>query len=730
MKSLLTGLLAIITVLTLNAQNGDLDRKNIFLPFRDIVHVESQDKIYAVTAGEGENGNSLCIVDPYFGTIDTCFYIGNEPSTLALSAGEEFLYIGFDGSPQVLQYDLDLEEVILTFNLGEDNNGPFFAEDIEVLPDDPNSVAVARKSLGVIPGHKGVAVYDEGVMRPNVTQNHTGGNSIAFDEANGGLHGLNNESTQGSFRTISLDANGLTETSLLSNVMPGSRTTMENQANRFYSTTGHVIEITENGPLLIGSFDLDGTLEFPSPGSITYDAVEPAPDTDLVYFVLSDFSGDYHNLEFFDKNTFVHQGGVPFNDVSGQLISLISWGDGGKLAFCTEEQLVILRSCEPLYTESLSLPPNISGGCVGDSVQLTAPDGLPAYHWSNGETTQTITVYEEGEYFFSVPDENGCLSIPSNPQLVDYDNPPVIEPDIEHTQIEICFGQSAVLESSGATSFWNTIWSTGEVSESIEVSSPGLYTVAYITENGCAGEPSEPVEVILLNDTIPDQPLVIVDGEIDLCLGDSTTLIAPDGFDYYDWSNGESSQSIQVDWAGSYSVQVASNLDCWSNPSESISIDVFQAETPWIVANGNTLTTIPAQEYQWFFNGEPISGANGQFYEATENGFYSVQVTISGCLSPISELYSHTLVSVSEDKSPERIKLFPNPAEEFIRIQLEDEPNRLFQRVELYNSFGQMVADLPQCNELNLVAFPAGLYFLKIYDVHNILIEKASFVKK
>ncbi|MFL9843608.1 T9SS type B sorting domain-containing protein [Flavobacterium rhizosphaerae] len=46
--------------------------------------------------------------------------------------------------------------------------------------------------------------------------------------------------------------------------------------------------------------------------------------------------------------------------------------------------------------------------CEGEEVTITAQEGYVSYEWSNGETTPSITVMEEGSYTVNVKDENGC----------------------------------------------------------------------------------------------------------------------------------------------------------------------------------------------------------------------------------------------------------------------------------------------------------------------------------
>jgi gliding motility-associated-like protein len=58
-----------------------------------------------------------------------------------------------------------------------------------------------------------------------------------------------------------------------------------------------------------------------------------------------------------------------------------------------------------------SIQPVISGDtlfCIGQPVILNAGSGYSNYHWSTGETTQSIVTYSPGTFLVSVIDVNGC----------------------------------------------------------------------------------------------------------------------------------------------------------------------------------------------------------------------------------------------------------------------------------------------------------------------------------
>ncbi len=86
--------------------------------------------------------------------------------------------------------------------------------------------------------------------------------------------------------------------------------------------------------------------------------------------------------------------------------------DDGSCTFaCPTGTTINLTTCDCIDCENN--PPNISltdvSVCIEEApVIITAPSGFNAYNWSNGLTTQNISVINSGVYTLTVTDSNGC----------------------------------------------------------------------------------------------------------------------------------------------------------------------------------------------------------------------------------------------------------------------------------------------------------------------------------
>jgi hypothetical protein len=188
--------------------------------------------------------------------------------------------------------------------------------------------------------------------------------------------------------------------------------------------------------------------------------------------------------------------------------------------------------------------------CQGGSVILTS-SATTGNLWSNGETTQAITVTASGAYNVTAT-VNGCTSTASANRTITV-TPLPATPTISATgSTTFCMGGSVVLTSSSATG--NT-WSNGAITQSITVSTSGTYTVR-VTSGSCTSLVSEGT-VVTVN-AIPTTPTISTSGTTTFCAGGSVVLTSSATTGNV-WSTGATTQSITVSAAGIYSVVVSSN---------------------------------------------------------------------------------------------------------------------------------------------------------------------------
>jgi hypothetical protein len=151
--------------------------------------------------------------------------------------------------------------------------------------------------------------------------------------------------------------------------------------------------------------------------------------------------------------------------------------------------------------------------CQGSVLALNSTAGS-SYLWSNGQTTQTIQVTQGGAYTVQVSNANGCVGT-SNAVTLTVN--PLPAPSITaQGPTTFCQGGSVVLTSTGATSY---SWSTNATTQSITVTTSGLYQVTVVDNKGCSGS-SAPIQVTVLS---PPNAAITSIGATALCAGQSTS---------------------------------------------------------------------------------------------------------------------------------------------------------------------------------------------------------------
>ncbi len=167
-------------------------------------------------------------------------------------------------------------------------------------------------------------------------------------------------------------------------------------------------------------------------------------------------------------------------------------------------------------------------------------------------------------------------------------------------------------------------------------SSTSFYA-AIANANGCLSTRTEAIATI----TPLTKPSISSNGTL-LCGVNTVTINGPAGFSVYNWSNGESTQNIDVTFTGAYSLIVEdveslseSSIGCNCNTAGSVAKPVVDANKTRLCSAGDqVILTAPAgfSAYEW------STGETTQAITITAIGKFNVRVTnSSGCRSETSD---------------------------------------------------------------------------------------------
>lgn len=169
--------------------------------------------------------------------------------------------------------------------------------------------------------------------------------------------------------------------------------------------------------------------------------------------------------------------------------------------------------------------------CQGGSVDILAPGGYN-YLWDNGETDRTNTVSPtvDTEYTLIVIDNYGCRDTATSMVTIQ------AAPSLSLTSYNVC--PDEVISIDGGAGFNKYFWSNGVIGRfnTIKVIEDRDYTLTVEDIYGCSATATSSV---ILNTVVP-----LTLSDISACDGDTIEVIAPSGYDTYEWSDGSTSRTL------------------------------------------------------------------------------------------------------------------------------------------------------------------------------------------
>ncbi len=198
--------------------------------------------------------------------------------------------------------------------------------------------------------------------------------------------------------------------------------------------------------------------------------------------------------------------------------------------------------------------------CADSTLLLDAQNIGASYEWNIGAANRTISVSSSGSFDVIVTTTKGCVGYDTVSLKIN--ELPV--PDLG-SDSSLCAGDS--MELFTGLSDVSLVWSpTGELDDTIVVSTANVYSVIVTDTNNCVGY--DTVEV-----TVDNLPIVDLGIDSSLCAGDEMMIDAGNNGSIFIWNNGASSQTITVDSAFNYIVTVTNPANCSASDSILVTVD-------------------------------------------------------------------------------------------------------------------------------------------------------------
>ena len=328
--------------------------------------------------------------------------------------------------------------------------------------------------------------------------------------------------------------------------------------------------------------------------------------------------------------------GIQFTLDAGGGFDQYLWDDGSTSqvmadAPMTDSQYCVTvtdaAGCTGEDCHDVTIDPNVifeitgpASTCLGSDVVLDA-GAYDIYFWDDGSTMQTITdaPMTDTQYCVTVTDASGCTGSACLQVTIAPDPVPVITGSLTFP-----VGGSTVLDAGGGYNLY--LWNEASASstQTITVTTAGQYCATVTDANGCTG--SACADVTEAEGLVP-----VITGNLEICEGATTTLDAGE-YAAYEWSNGETTQIIEVSNGGEYCVTVTDDVGATGSGCVVVTINplpIVNIEGPTDFCEGDVVTIcgpLMAEGCVW------NTGEIGNCIQVFSSGTYCVTVTDeNGC---------------------------------------------------------------------------------------------------
>ncbi|KGO79764.1 hypothetical protein Q763_13035, partial [Flavobacterium beibuense F44-8] len=202
-----------------------------------------------------------------------------------------------------------------------------------------------------------------------------------------------------------------------------------------------------------------------------------------------------------------------------------------------------------------------NGGTDGEITVVMQGGVTPySYAWSDGQTTATATGLAAGNYTVTISDANGCTLtenfIVSQPDALAL-SPNTVVNDV------LCNGGASGLitvDIQGGVAPYTYLWNNGQTTATITGLAVGTYSVDVTDANDCVLTETFAINEPTTLSTTGSQTNVLCNGDDN---GEATVIVSGGVAPYaYEWSNGETTDTVTGLAAGTYFVTVTDDNGC------------------------------------------------------------------------------------------------------------------------------------------------------------------------
>ncbi|MDQ3018011.1 MAG: hypothetical protein M3R25_14965, partial [Bacteroidota bacterium] len=223
--------------------------------------------------------------------------------------------------------------------------------------------------------------------------------------------------------------------------------------------------------------------------------------------------------------------------------------------------------------------------------------GAETYLWQDGFMGTQYEVISSGTY--SVTVSNECFSVIDNIQVAVVDDSPLVQ--LPDDQV-LCQGQTLTLNANNISGSY--LWQDGSTNTEFVIVAAGTYSLTITNDCGSA---SDTIMVEYISPLAPPD----LGPDVSLCPGEEYIFYASTPGVNYTWQNGSTADSLIVNSAGTYWLQIANQCS-----SASDTVNVVVNSTPPVVDLPSSLSLC---DNAFLTIGAGVSGVSYLWSDGSQN---------------------------------------------------------------------------------------------------------------
>lgn len=374
------------------------------------------------------------------------------------------------------------------------------------------------------------------------------------------------------------------------------------------------------------------------------------------------------------------------------------------------------------YGNNLTIGSSDTVFCEGDSILLEASSGFYDYEWNTGDEGRLLWVKEGGTYIIQAEDGNADLHYDTI--VIHMFDAPELSAYYAPSTGRICRGDSFIVElTEGFEEYW---WNTGHTGDRnvLYLQESKTIVVEAIDSNGCEAR----IEFYLDVDECDScEDLIEVWPDSISCEGDSINLEAKNGYEVYEWHDGERGRLRWVHETGWY-VLTAEDEDgntCTDSVyiviSDAPVLSAWSSHADWEMCLGDSIVIELSGGFEEYWWSSGHRGDRNVLYPEEDKRIVIEAVDSNGCEARlVIEIEVDSCNTASLEKlHAQQIRVYPNPANDLLRIEYYEND---FDKIEILDMQGRVVLTQKLNtgnNSIDVSKLPITMYTIRIGSYYH-----------